>query len=70
MSMHLQEEPVFTELKRNNEEEKIVFNLDVASAGPSKTRYHQSKSVVKCYSCSLGKVIKQDLIIMSFTCLF
>lgn len=48
---------MFTELKRKNEEEKIVFNLDVALAGPSKTRYHQSKSVVKHYSCSLGKVI-------------
>lgn len=39
-SMHLQEEPVFTELKRKNEDEKIAFNLDVALAGPSKTRYH------------------------------
>ncbi|XP_051544866.1 DNA/RNA-binding protein KIN17 [Myxocyprinus asiaticus] len=31
-----EEEPVFTELKRKNEEEKIAFNLDSASAGPSK----------------------------------
>lgn len=45
MSMHLQEEPVFTELMRKNEDEKIAFNLDVALAGPSKTRYHKSKSV-------------------------
>ncbi len=42
-SMYLQEEPVFTELKRTNEDEKVAFNLDIASAGPSKTRYSSLK---------------------------
>lgn len=41
MSMYVQEEPVFTELKRMNEDEKIAFNMDIASAGPSKTRYYK-----------------------------
>lgn len=52
--MYPQEEPVFTELKRMNEDEKVAFNLDIASAGPSKTRYNQSKSLIKQYGCSLG----------------
>ncbi len=54
LSMYPQEEPVFTELKRMNEDEKVAFNLDIASAGPSKTRYNQSKSLIKQYGCSLG----------------
>ncbi|KAG1953531.1 KIN17-like protein [Pimephales promelas] len=47
MSMCLQEEPVFTELKRKNEDEKIAFNLDVALAGPSKTSNTLGPSALK-----------------------
>ncbi|XP_050963440.1 DNA/RNA-binding protein KIN17 isoform X1 [Labeo rohita] len=50
-----EEEPVYTELKRANEDEKVAFNLDIASAGPSKTRYNQSKSLIKHYFYSLGE---------------
>lgn len=54
LSVYLQEEPVFTELKRMNEEEKVAFNLDIALAGPSKTRYNQSRSLIKQHDCSVG----------------
>ncbi|TRY94519.1 hypothetical protein DNTS_003544 [Danionella cerebrum] len=35
-TMDSQEEPVFTDLQRKNEDEKVAFNLEIASAGPSK----------------------------------
>ncbi|KAI7791919.1 DNA/RNA-binding protein KIN17 [Triplophysa rosa] len=42
-----EEEPVYTELKRMNEDEKIAFNLDNASAGPSKTSTSLGSSGLK-----------------------
>ncbi|XP_056604056.1 DNA/RNA-binding protein KIN17 [Triplophysa dalaica] len=42
-----EEEPVYTELKRMNEDEKIAFNLDNAAAGPSKTSISLGSSGLK-----------------------
>ncbi|XP_048013163.1 DNA/RNA-binding protein KIN17 isoform X2 [Megalobrama amblycephala] len=50
-----EEEPVFTELKRKNEEEKIVFNLDVALAGPSKTSNTLGPSALKAAASAKRK---------------
>lgn len=38
--LYVQEEPMFTELKRENEEEKVAFNLagSSSSLGPAKAR--------------------------------
>ncbi|XP_073723131.1 DNA/RNA-binding protein KIN17 [Misgurnus anguillicaudatus] len=42
-----EEEPVFTEFKRENEDKKITLSIDVASAGPSKTSLTLGPSTLK-----------------------
>lgn len=41
------EEPVFTELQRKSEDEKVAFNLEIAAAGPSKTSTTLGPSALK-----------------------
>uniref|UniRef100_A0A9J8BVN6 Kin17 DNA and RNA binding protein n=1 Tax=Cyprinus carpio carpio TaxID=630221 RepID=A0A9J8BVN6_CYPCA len=55
LSVYLQEEPVFTELKRMNEEEKVAFNLDIALAGPSKTSTTLGPSALKAAASAKRK---------------
>lgn len=50
-----EEEPVFTELKRMNEEEKVAFNLDIALAGPSKTSTTLGPSALKAAASAKRK---------------
>uniref|UniRef100_A0A3B4BQY3 DNA/RNA-binding protein Kin17 WH-like domain-containing protein n=1 Tax=Pygocentrus nattereri TaxID=42514 RepID=A0A3B4BQY3_PYGNA len=48
LCLHVQEEPVFTELKRENEEEKVTFNLAPStSRGPSKASASLTPSGLK-----------------------
>nr|AAI09450.1 KIN, antigenic determinant of recA protein homolog (mouse) [Danio rerio] len=41
------EEPVFTELQRKSEDEKVAFNLEIAAAGPSKPSTTLGPSALK-----------------------
>ncbi|KAF4114532.1 DNA/RNA-binding protein KIN17 [Onychostoma macrolepis] len=50
-----EEEPVFTELKRMNEDEKVAFNLDIALAGPSKTSTTLGPSALKAAASAKRK---------------
>lgn len=50
-----EEEPVFTELKRMSEDEKVAFNLDIASAGPSKTSTTLGPSALKAAASAKRK---------------
>ncbi|RXN04269.1 DNA RNA-binding KIN17 [Labeo rohita] len=50
-----EEEPVYTELKRANEDEKVAFNLDIASAGPSKTSTTLGPSALKAAASAKRK---------------
>ncbi|XP_073695014.1 DNA/RNA-binding protein KIN17-like [Garra rufa] len=50
-----EEEPVFTELKREKEDEKVAFNLDIASAGPSKTSTTLGPSALKAAASAKRK---------------
>ncbi|KAK2892634.1 hypothetical protein QQF64_035610 [Cirrhinus molitorella] len=50
-----EEEPVFTELKRTNEDEKVAFNLDIALAGPSKTSTTLGPSALKAAASAKRK---------------
>ncbi|CAN9508464.1 unnamed protein product [Ophioblennius macclurei] len=57
-----QETPVFTELKRESEEEKVAFNLGASSslAGPSKSSSALSASALKSSSSSVKRKDTSD----------